>query len=132
MALSLFAASILGSTAMAQTANPTTASELTQTLNNFNRQTGLVNIGNVSIPVSNVTVQNLVNVQNVLNNAEINLLNDALNGNSVLNNLSLDLSNLLREAKVLNKNQIIVGLLSDQSGIKFVTQNIKSAAAKKK
>lgn len=116
-----------GTTVQAQTKKTNTAQELVQSLETTTTQNGLINVGGVSVPVSNVTVQDLVNVQNVLNNAEINVLNNALNNNEVAKNVSVDLSNLLREAKLLNKNQIIVGVLSDQSGIRFVRQNARSA-----
>ncbi|WP_207494947.1 hypothetical protein [Aridibaculum aurantiacum] len=115
----------------AQQKKTSTAQTLTQSLSQVTTQNGLINLGNLSVNVSNVTVQDVVNVQNVLNNAEISLLNDALNGNNVLNNVSVDLSNLLRNANILNKNQVVVGVLSDQDRIKFVTANANKLQNKK-
>ncbi len=113
-------------TASAQQKKTTTAQDLTQSLSNTTTQNGLINVGGVSVPISNVTVQDLVTVQNVLNNAEIDVLNNSLNNNEVLKNVTVDLTNVLRDAKILNQNQVIVGVLSDQDNIKFVTQNAKS------
>jgi uncharacterized cupredoxin-like copper-binding protein len=110
----------------AQQKKTMTAQDLTQTLTNTTTQNGLINVGGVSVPVSNVTVQDLVTVQNVLNNAEINVLNNSLNNNEVLKNVTVNLTNLLRDAKILNKNQVIVGVLSDQDRIRFITQNARS------
>lgn len=115
---------LLGTTsAEAQTKKTTTAQQLMQNLQTTTTQNGLINVGGISVAVSNVTVQDLVTVQSVLNNADIRVLNDALNNNEVLKNISVDLYNLLRNANVLNKNQVIVGVLSDQDRIRFVTQN---------
>lgn len=113
--------SLFQQSAVAQQKKTMSAQELTQTLSNFNSQTGLINVGNISVPVSNVTVQDLITVQNVLNNAQIDVLNNSLN------NLNLDLSNLLRDAKILNKNQVVVGILSDQGALRLVTQNVRTA-----
>lgn len=113
--------------AEAQQKKTRTAQDLTQNLQTVTTQSGLINVGGVSIPISNVTVQDLVTVQSVLNNANINVLNNSLNNNEVLNNVTVNLTNLLRDAKILNKNQVIVGILSDQDRIRFVTQNLRSA-----
>lgn len=107
----------------AQTKKTMTAQDLMQSLETVTTQNGLINLGGISVNVSNVTVQDLVTVQSVLNNADIRVLNNALNNNEVLKNISLDLSNLLRNANVLNKNQVIVGVLSRQDRLSFVTQN---------
>ena len=109
--------------AAAQQKKTTTAQTLLQNLQQTSIQNGLINVGNVSVSVNNITVQDLVTVQNVLNNANIEILNNSLNNNEVLKNISIDLSNLLRNAKILNQNQVIVGILSDQDRIRFVTQN---------
>lgn len=125
MSLTLvLALTIAGTTsADAQTKKTTTAQDLTSALGQVTTQGGLINLGNVSVAVSNVTVQDLVTVQSVLNNANIEVLNNALNNNEVLKNISVTLTNLLRNAQILNQNQVIVGVLSDQSGLRFVTQN---------
>lgn len=120
-AMLLASVSLFQTTAVAQNKKTMTAQELTQTLSSFNSQTGLINVGNITVPVSNVTVQDLITVQNVLNNAQIDILNNSLN------NLNLDLSNLLRDAKILNKNQVVVGILSDQGALRLVTQNARTA-----
>jgi hypothetical protein len=112
--------------AIGQQKKTMTANDLTQNLTNTTSQNGLINVGGISVPISNVTVQDVVTVQNVLNKAEINLLNNSLNKNEVLKNVTVDLTNVLRNAKILNKNQVIVGVLSDQDKIRFVTQNARS------
>jgi hypothetical protein len=128
IAVTLFAAiNVLGTNAAsAQQKKTMTAQDLTQNLQNTTTQNGLINVGGVSVPISNVTVQDLVTVQNVLNNAEIDILNNSLNNNEVLKNVTVNLTNLLRDARILNKNQVIVGVLSDQDRIRFVTQNLRS------
>lgn len=127
-ALTLVASmTFLGTTdAQAQQKKTMTAQQVSSPLNNTTTQTGLINVGGVQVPISNITVQDLVNVQNVLNNAEINILNNSLNNNEVLKNITVNLTNLLRDAKILNKNQVIVGILSDQDNIRFVTQNARA------
>lgn len=117
----------LGSTsASAQKKKTNTAQMLTQNLQNTTTQNGLINVGGISVPISNVTVQDIVTVQSVLNNAEIDILNNSLNNNEVLKNITVDLTNLLRNANILNQNQVIVGVLSDQDRIRFVTQNARA------
>lgn len=110
----------------AQQKKSTTAQDLTQTLQNTTTQNGLINVGGVSIPISQITVQDVVTVQRVLNNAEIRVLNNSLNNNEVLKNVTVDLTNVLREARILNQNQVVVGVLSRQDRIRFVTQNARS------
>lgn len=111
----------------AQSKSTTTAQDLVQNLSATTVQDGLINLGGIQVNVSNVTVQDLVNVQNVLNNANINILNNVLNNNDIAKNISVTLTNLLRDARILNKNQIIVGVLSGQDGtLKFVRQNARS------
>jgi hypothetical protein len=128
MAVAFIAALATGvQSVSAQQKKTTTAQDLTQNLTNTTTQNGLINVGGVSVPISNVTVQDLVTVQNVLNNAEIDILNNSLNNNEVLKNVTVNLNNLLRDAKILNKNQVIVGVLSDQDRIRFVTQNARAA-----
>ena len=128
MAFALFATfSLIGAnTAEAQTKKTTTAQTLLDNLAQTAVQGGLINVGNVSVDVSNVAVQDLVTVQNVLNNANIEVLTGALNNNEVLKNVTVNLTNLLRDAKILNKNQIIVGVLSDQNSLQFVTANARA------
>ena len=101
--------------ASAQQKKTMTAQDLTQNLQNTTTQNGLINVGGISVPISNVTVQDLVTVQSVLNNAQIDILNNSLNNNEVLKNVTVNLNNLLRDAKILNKNQVIVGVLATGS-----------------
>ncbi len=104
----------------------TTAQTLLSNLSQTAVQGGLINVGNVSVDVSNITVQDLVTVQSVLNNANIEILNNSLNNNEVLKNITVNITDLLRNANILNKNQIIVGILSAQGALQFVTENVKS------
>lgn len=115
------------SSAVAQQKKTNTSDMLVKNLQDATvDQNGLITLGAVNVNVSQVTVQDLVTLQSVLNNANINILNNSLNQNEVAKNISVTITDLLRNAKILNQNQIIVGLLSDQSGIKFVTQNARS------
>jgi hypothetical protein len=124
--LLLLLLTVFSVTVQAQNKKTNNAQSLTQALENTTTQNGLINVGGVSVPISNVTVQDLVTVQSVLNNAQIDVLNNSLNNNEVLKNVTVDLTNVLRDAKILNKNQVIVGVLSDQDKIRFVTQNARS------
>lgn len=120
--------SLLGATsASAQQKKTMTAQDLTQTLTNTTTQDGIINVGGVPVTVGNVTVQDLVTVQNVLNNAQIDVLNNSLNNNEILKGITVNITDLLRDAKILNQNQVIVGILSDQDRIRFVTQNARAA-----
>ena len=118
---------LVGTSTFAQQKKTTTSAMLLQNLQDATvDQNGLITLGAVNVNVSQVTVQDLVTVQSLLNNADIDVLNNALNNNEVAKNISVTLTNLLRNAKILNQNQVIVGLLSDQSGLRFVTQNARS------
>ncbi|GAB3529990.1 hypothetical protein GCM10027443_10000 [Pontibacter brevis] len=77
-----------------------------------------VNIGAVQVDVEDNEILNdftLVNVEDVLNNSEIRILNNVLNNNEVLSRNSNFLNNLLRDAEILNDNQVVVGVLSGGS-----------------
>ncbi len=71
----------------------------------INAASGLVN---VQIGDINVNAVDVIDVTNVLNNNDVNILNN------ILNNLTIDnvLNNLLRDADIIKKNQIVVGILS--------------------
>ncbi|HEV7350385.1 hypothetical protein [Telluribacter sp.] len=62
------------------------------------------------ITIGDITVTDVVDVQNVLNNANIEILN------GLIVDIQIDnvLNNLLREADIINDNQIVVGILSGQ------------------
>jgi hypothetical protein len=70
-----------------------------------------VNVGVIEIDVETGDIT-LVQVENVLNNNEIRILNNALNNNEVLSNNQNFLNNLLRGADIITDNQIVVGVLS--------------------
>jgi hypothetical protein len=128
IAFTLFATmSMMGTNSVsAQDKKTTSAQTLLSTLGQTAVQGGLINVGNVSVAVSNITAQDLVTVQSVLNNADIDILNNSLNNNKILNDLTVTITDLLRNASILNKNQIIVGILSSGGALQFVTQNAKS------
>ncbi len=75
----------------------------------INAAAGLVNVqvGNV-----NVNVVDVVDVTNVLNNADIQILSN------ILNNLTIDnvLNNLLRDAEIIKNNQVVVGVIVNALG----------------
>ena len=74
-----------------------------------------VNIGAVQVDVELDNVLNnftLVNVEDVLNDANIEILNNALNNNEVASRNQNFLNNLLRDANIITDNQVVVGVLS--------------------
>lgn len=80
-----------------------------------------VNVGAVAVNVGDITLEDLVDVQNVLNNNEVDILRNAIQRNPILSNNSNVLTNLLRDADLITDNQIVVGVLS---GGRFVLQDI--------
>lgn len=72
------------------------------------------NLINVQVPIdiSNVTVQDVVDVTDVLNNNDVTILRD------FLNNLSIDnvLNNLLRDADIITGNEVVVGVVLNVLG----------------
>lgn len=76
-----------------------------------------VNIGAVQVDVELDNVLNdftLINVENVLNDSEISILENVLNKNVIASNNSDILTNLLRDADIIDDVQVVVGVLSDQ------------------
>lgn len=74
-----------------------------------------VNIGAIQVDVELDNVLNnftLVNVEDVLNDANIEILNNALNNNEIASRNQDFLNNLLRDAEIITDNQIVVGVLS--------------------
>src|SRR6478609_12199366 len=72
---------------------------------------GLINVdvGAVAVNIGNITVADLVNVNDVLShNSDIRILDNILNHNPVLNNNSQILTNLLRDANILTDTQVVV------------------------
>lgn len=80
-----------------------------------------VNIGAVAVNIGDITLEDLVDVQDVLNNNEVRILNNVLNNSPILSNNSQILTNLLRGANLLTDTQVVVGVLS--SGL-FAIQDI--------
>jgi len=70
---------------------------------------GLVNVNVGAIVLNDVVV---VDVDNVLNNNQVEILNNVLNNSPILSNNSDILTNLLRDADILNDLQVVVGVLS--------------------
>lgn len=71
-----------------------------------------VNVGAVALNIGDVTVADLVDVSNVLNNNQVDILNNVLNNSPILSNNSDILTNLLRDANLITDNQVVVGVLS--------------------
>lgn len=92
---------------------------------------GLINV-NVQDVKTNINDFKVVNIQDVLNKADIDVLNNSINNNTVASNNQIELNNLLRDAKILNKNQIVVGVLSAQKTIFRLTRPAARNKAKKK
>jgi hypothetical protein len=80
-----------------------------------------VNVGAVAVNIGDITVADLVDVENVLNDNEIRILNNVLNNNEVASRNRDFLNDLLRDAEILTENQVVVGVLSGQ----FVIQNLE-------
>ena len=77
---------------------------------------GLINVdvGAVAVNVGDITVEDLVNVEDVLNDLQVDILNNAVNNNEVASRNQNFLNNLLREADLITDNQVVVGVLSGQ------------------
>src|SRR5262249_39279376 len=82
---------------------------------------GLINvdIGAVAVNIGDITVADVVDVNDVLNENKVRILDNVLNNNPILNNNSDILTNLLRDADILNDVQVVVGVLD---GPTFVVQ----------
>jgi hypothetical protein len=67
------------------------------------------NLVNVQVGSVNVNAVDVIDVSNVLNNNTVTVvaLNDILNGTQIDNVLN----NLLRDAKILNNSQVVVGVV---------------------
>jgi hypothetical protein len=78
------------------------------------------NLVNVQVGNIDVNVVDVVDVTNVLNNADIQILSD------ILNDLTIDnvLNNLLRDADIITGNQVVVGVLSDQTTFYIADRSI--------
>lgn len=77
---------------------------------------GLINV-NVSdieadVEVGDITVEDLVNVDDTLNNNKVRILNNVLNNNEVASRNQDVLNDLLRNADIITDNQVVVGVLS--------------------
>ncbi len=70
------------------------------------------NLVTVQIGSININAVDVVDVSNVLNNADVQILSD------ILNNLTIDnvLNNLLRDAEIIKKNQVVVGVVVNALG----------------
>ena len=84
---------------------------------------GLINVdvGAVAVNIGDITLNDLVDVQDVLNNNDVRILNNVLNHSPILSNNSDFLNNLLRDANLITDNQVVVGVLS---GPTFVIENV--------
>lgn len=71
-----------------------------------------VNVGAVAVNVGDITLEDLVDVENVLNNNKIDILRNAIQNNPIASNNSNLLNNLLRDANLITDNQVVVGVLS--------------------
>ncbi|MBA3275319.1 MAG: hypothetical protein H0T72_05960 [Chloroflexia bacterium] len=71
-----------------------------------------VNVGAVAVNVGDITVEDLVDVNDVLNDNNVEILNNVLNNSPILSNNSDILTDLLRDADILNDTQVVVGVLS--------------------
>jgi hypothetical protein len=107
--LALFAA-ILGTFVFATAASAAPKQATVGTL-----LSGLINVNvqNVEVDVieGDVTITDVVDVTNVLNNNQIDILRNAIQNNPIASNNSNFLNDLLRDANIITGNQIVVGVL---------------------
>ncbi len=105
LTVAIVATFVLG--AAVATPAPAAAAPQNQTANVGQLVSGLVNVNigavQLAIETGDITV---VNVEDVLNDAQIEILNNVLNNSPILSNNSNILTNLL------NNNQVVVGVLS--------------------
>jgi hypothetical protein len=80
-----------------------------------------VNVGAVAVNVGDITLEDLVNVEDVLNDLHIDVLNNAINQNEIASRNQDFLNNLLREADLITDNQVVVGVLS---GGQYIIQDL--------
>lgn len=71
-----------------------------------------VNVGAVTVNVSDITIEDVVDVEDVLNDNKVDILRNAIQNNPIASNNSDVLNNLLRNADLIDENQIVVGVLS--------------------
>ncbi|OLY91018.1 hypothetical protein SAMN05444008_11389 [Cnuella takakiae] len=71
-----------------------------------------VNVGAVAVNVGDITLEDLVDVGDVLSDIEITALNNVLNNSPIASNNSEILTNLLRNADIIDETQVVVGVLS--------------------
>ncbi len=81
---------------------------------------GLINanVQNIAVNVGDITITDVVDVSNVLNNNQVEILKNVLNNSPIASNNSNFLNDLLRDANLITDNQIVVGVLG---GTFFVT-----------
>jgi hypothetical protein len=82
---------------------------------------GLINVNVGDITIEDITLTDVVDVTNVLNNNQIRVLTDLINNSPIASNNSNLLNDLLRDANLINGNQIVVGVLG---GTFFVLDRI--------
>lgn len=95
---------ISASPAQAQSTQRTNVGQLVSGLIN-------VNIGAVAVNIGDITLEDLVDVNDVLNDNNVEILNNVLNRSPILSNNSEILTNLLRDAEILTDAQVVVGVL---------------------
>lgn len=101
----LVAFMMLAGSAMAQSQQRTGIGQLVSGLIN-------VNVGSVAVNIGDITLEDLVDVNDVLNDNNVEVLNNVLNRSPILSNNSEILTNLLRDADILTDAQVVVGVLS--------------------
>lgn len=71
-----------------------------------------VNVGAVAVNIGDITLEDLVDVNDVLTDFQINALNNVLNNSPIASNNSEILTNLFQRARLITDNQVVVGVLS--------------------
>ena len=80
-----------------------------------------VNVGAVTVNVSDITVEDFIDVEDVLNDNNVEILNNSINKNEIASRNQDFLNDILRDAEIITDNQVVVGVLS---GGQFVIQDL--------
>lgn len=112
----LVAVTLMGAVAVPFTATMTQAQTTNRQGTVGTVLSGLINVNvqNVAINIGDITITDVVDVENVLNNNDIRILNNVLNNNRIANANSVILTALLRDVNLLTKSQVVVGVLNGQ------------------
>ncbi len=121
MAFMLMVASIAGiETASAQEKKTTDVQTIVKNLEQTVVADSAITVGNEKVEFAKLAAEHVVPVQSVLDQASVDQLKAALEANAVAKASAEKLASVLSERTLINKNQKIVGVLSDAGKVQFV------------